>query len=96
MSSTGTGPVIKHSGIAESLRAQIKRGDYSDRLPCRRELARIFHVNLKTMDKALVTLRKERVVLSCNGLGLFIHPRLKSQVVRECFLVFRATGRLPM
>ena len=78
----------KHEGIAESLRAQIKRGNFKDRLPSRRELARSFQVNFKTIDKALGALQKERVVLLRRGLGVFVHPALKGQVVNECFFVF--------
>lgn len=88
MRSTEPSSTAKHKVIAESLRAQIKRGDFKDRLPSRRELARSFQVNFKTIDKALGTLQKERVVLLRKGLGVFVHPALKGKVVNGCFFVF--------
>ena len=80
--------IARHAVIAASLRARIKRGSFKDRLPARMELARSYHVNFKTIDKALGTLRKERVILSRQGLGVFVHPALKGAVVSECFFVF--------
>lgn len=88
MHSIASSSTAKHEAIAESLRAQIKRGDFKERLPSRRELARSFQVNFKTIDKALGALQKERVVLLRRGLGVFVHPALKGKVVNECFFVF--------
>lgn len=78
----------KHQTIASSLRSRIKTGEFSDRLPSRDELARLFNANFKTVGKAIGSLAKERVVQFRPGLGVFVHPALKGRTVKECFFVF--------
>ncbi|MDD5708411.1 MAG: GntR family transcriptional regulator [Kiritimatiellae bacterium] len=86
--STSLGTVVKHERIAAVLRARIKRGDFKDRIPSRGALARSFRVNFKTVDKALAALRRERLVVPRNGVGVLVHPRLAGQAVAECYFVF--------
>ena len=88
MDAKKSGITVKHDAIAAELRAQIKRGDFKDRLPSRGDLKRSFGVAFKTLDKALCALRKDRVVLLRNGVGVFVHPSIRGKVISECYFVF--------
>ncbi len=66
----------KYSAIAEDLRSQILKGEYTHQLPSVWELSKQYHVTNVTIQKALKQLRKDGMIRSIPGQGSFI-TRLK-------------------
>ena len=63
-----------YTQIADDLRASIEVGRLKprDRLPAGRDLAAEYGVALMTIQKALDVLRRERLVVSQQGRGVFV------------------------
>ncbi len=74
--------------IAQQLQAQIVSGKYQDKLPKLKELAEIFGVNFKTVQKAIRLLEAQQVVVCQWGSGTFVHPRLRSIQVQPFYFVY--------
>lgn len=62
----------KFQRLRERLRAAIAGGELSGKLPGERELARRFHVNAKTLSKALTDLAAEGLLDRSIGRGTFV------------------------
>src|SRR5690349_17802987 len=62
----------KFQRLREKLRAAIASGELSGRLPGERQLARRFHVNAKTLSKALTDLAAEGLLDRSIGRGTFV------------------------
>lgn len=62
----------KFQRLREKLRAAIDNGELSGKLPGERSLARRFHVNAKTLSKALTDLAAEGVLDRSIGRGTFV------------------------
>jgi DNA-binding transcriptional regulator YhcF (GntR family) len=62
----------KFQRLREKLRAAIASGELSGRLPGERHLARRFHVNAKTLSKALTDLAAEGLLDRSIGRGTFV------------------------
>lgn len=62
-----------HEQLAAILRARIKSGEYTGRLPSARHLAQEHGVSHRTSEHALRTLKTEGLVTSVVGLGYFVN-----------------------
>src|SRR6187455_2716605 len=62
----------KFQRLREKLRAAIDSGELSGKLPGERTLARKFHVNAKTLSKALTDLAAEGVLDRSIGRGTYV------------------------
>src|SRR5947207_11581039 len=62
----------KFQRLREKLREAIASGELSGKLPGERALARRFHVNAKTLSKALTDLAAEGVLDRSIGRGTFV------------------------
>jgi DNA-binding transcriptional regulator YhcF (GntR family) len=62
----------KFQRLREKLRAAIASGELSGRLPGERQLAKRFHVNAKTLSKALTDLAAEGLLDRSIGRGTFV------------------------
>lgn len=62
----------KFQRLRERIRAAIESGDLAGKLPGERLLARRFHVNAKTLSKALTDLAAEGVLQRSIGRGTFV------------------------
>src|SRR5450432_2159650 len=62
----------KFQRLREKLRAAIANGELSGKLPGERQLARRFHVNAKTLSKALTDLAAEGLLDRSIGRGTFV------------------------
>src|SRR5262245_35469421 len=62
----------KFQRLRERLRAAVASGELSGKLPGERQLARRFHVNAKTLSKALTDLAAEGVLDRSIGRGTFV------------------------
>jgi DNA-binding transcriptional regulator YhcF (GntR family) len=62
----------KFQRLREKLRAAIASGELSGKLPGERQLARRFHVNAKTLSKALTDLAAEGLLDRSIGRGTFV------------------------
>ena len=67
-----TGISYKFQRLREKLRQAIVSGELSGKLPGERELARRFHVNAKTLSKALTDLAAEGLLQRNIGRGTFV------------------------
>jgi DNA-binding GntR family transcriptional regulator len=61
-----------HEQLADILRARIKSGEYTGRLPSARHLAQEFEVSHRTSETALKTVKAEGLVTSVVGKGYFV------------------------
>jgi len=66
------GMSYKFQRLREKLRAAIASGELSGKLPGERALAKRFHVNAKTLSKALTDLAAEGVLDRSIGRGTFV------------------------
>jgi DNA-binding GntR family transcriptional regulator len=64
-------PVPLHEQLSEILRAKIRSGEYSGRLPSARHLAQEHGVSHRTSEHALRTLKAEGMIVSVQGKGYF-------------------------
>jgi hypothetical protein len=62
----------KFQRLREKLREAVRTGELSGKLPGERELARRFHVNAKTLSKALTDLAAEGLLQRSIGRGTFV------------------------
>lgn len=62
----------KYQRLRERLRAAVRAGEFSGKLPGERELARRFNANAKTINKALNDLALEGLVFRHVGRGTFV------------------------
>lgn len=67
-----TGMSYKFQRLRERIRQSLASGELSGKLPGERELARRFHVNAKTLSKALTDLAAEGVLHRSVGRGTFV------------------------
>jgi len=65
----------KFQRLREKLRAAIASGELSGKLPGERQLAKRFHVNAKTLSKALTDLAAEGLLDRSIGRGTFVRQR---------------------
>lgn len=68
----------KFQRLRERLRAAISSGELSGKLPGERQLARRFHVNAKTLSKALTDLAAEGLLDRSIGRGTFVKGAVSS------------------
>lgn len=66
------GMSYKFQRLREKIRQAVASGELSGKLPGERELARRFHVNAKTLSKALTDLAAEGVLYRGIGRGTFV------------------------
>src|SRR5271170_7983312 len=62
----------KFQRLRERIRQSVASGELSGKLPGERELARRFHVNAKTLSKALTDLAAEGLLERSIGRGTFV------------------------
>jgi len=62
----------KFQRLREQIRSAVQRGDFRDRLPGERVLARLYGANAKTINKALCDLTSEGLLVRRIGLGTFV------------------------
>jgi hypothetical protein len=62
----------KYQRLREALRAAVMSGEFTEKLPGERELARRFHVNAKTLSKALTDLAAEGLLDRSIGRGTYV------------------------
>src|SRR4051794_3317321 len=62
----------KFQRLRERLRAAVSSGELSGKLPGERQLAKKFHVNAKTLSKALTDLAAEGLLERNIGRGTFV------------------------
>src|SRR5689334_21890999 len=62
----------KFQRLREKLRAAIASGELNGKLPGERQLAKRFHVNAKTLSKALTDLAAEGLLDRSIGRGTFV------------------------
>src|SRR5205807_2253176 len=67
-----TGMSYKFQRLREKLRRAIETGELSGKLPGERSLARRFHVNAKTLSKALTDLAAEGLLDRSIGRGTYV------------------------
>src|SRR5947209_13786596 len=67
-----TGMSYKFQRLREKLRRAIETGELTGKLPGERSLARRFHVNAKTLSKALTDLAAEGVLDRSIGRGTYV------------------------
>ncbi len=66
------GMSYKFQRLREKIRQAVESGELSGKLPGERELARRFHVNAKTLSKALTDLAAEGLLARSIGRGTFV------------------------
>src|ERR1700710_2638026 len=71
-SSKSTKLSYKFQRLREKLRAAVASGELSGKLPGERQLAKRFHVNAKTLSKALTDLAAEGLLDRSIGRGTFV------------------------
>src|SRR5579862_948748 len=69
---TQSGMSYKFQRLREKIRNAVTSGELSGKLPGERELARRFHVNAKTLSKALTDLAAEGLLHRSIGRGTFV------------------------
>src|SRR5882757_3666985 len=71
-STRGRGMSYKFQRLREKLRAAVASGELSGKLPGERALAKRFHVNAKTLSKALTDLAAEGLLDRSIGRGTYV------------------------
>ena len=67
------GPIPKLYGrIADDLRRRILSGEFTDRIPGEREIARAYEAHVLTANKAVTALVKEGLLRRVRGVGAFV------------------------
>lgn len=77
----------KFQRLRERLREAIASGEFSGKLPGERLLARRFHVNAKTLSKALTDLAAEGVLERSIGRGTFVAGTQQQAVASRCLIL---------
>ena len=75
---TGVRIQNKQEAIRLAVAEKIRNGEYGEKLPGVRELAKIFSVNVITLRKALSPLVKEGIIFSEKGKGMFVDGKRKT------------------
>jgi len=65
-------PIPLHYQLSESLKENIRKGIYPERIPSERELTEEFGVSRTTVRQAILTLVQEGVLEKKHGLGTFV------------------------
>jgi DNA-binding GntR family transcriptional regulator len=65
-------PVPLHEQLSEIVRAKIKAGEYTGRLPSARHLAQEHGVSHRTSEHALRTLKAEGLIVAVQGKGYYV------------------------
>jgi GntR family transcriptional regulator len=65
-------PRLLHEQLADILRAQIKCGELTGKLPTEKELAQQYKTSRETVAEALKALKAENLVASVRGRGTFV------------------------
>ncbi len=98
----GNSPVYMQ--IMDKIRHAVLCGEFGpgDRVPPVRELAVTANVNPNTMQRALMTLEQEHLLIACGANGRFVtddpqvlealRVRTTEKLVRECAAKFRSMG----
>ena len=82
------GMSYKFQRLRERIRQAVASGELAGKLPGERELARRFHVNAKTLSKALTDLAAEGLLQRSIGRGTFVRgSRTESQAALEPWLL---------
>lgn len=68
----------KQDAIRLAVSEKIRNGEYGEKLPGVRELAKSFSVNVITLRKALVPLVKDGIIFSEKGKGMFVDFKRKT------------------
>ena len=76
------GANYKFQRLREKIRRAVEAGDLSGKLPGERALARRFHVNAKTLSKALTDLAAEGVLDRSIGRGTYVKGSAPAAVAR--------------
>ena len=99
---TGDKPVYQQ--IMEHIRGAVLMGDYGpgSRIPAVRDLAADAKVNPNTMQRALVELERDGLLISCGTIGRYVTDDVTilqktkdsatSIIIRSCAQQFRALG----
>src|SRR3954470_19540942 len=82
-----TGMSYKFQRLREKLRAAIASGELVGKLPGERALAKRFHVNAKTLSKALTDLAAEGVLDRSIGCGTYVKGSAPTPAVSGRWLV---------
>src|SRR5471030_244217 len=77
----------KFQRLREKLRSAIASGELSGKLPGERQLAKRFHVNAKTLSKALTDLAAEGLLDRSIGRGTFVKGSGSTTAGNERWLV---------
>src|SRR5476649_1801478 len=84
---TQSGLSYKFQRLREKLRQAIASGELNGKLPGERALAKRFHVNAKTLSKALTDLAAEGVLDRSIGRGTFVKGHAPAAVAVKRWLV---------
>src|SRR3954470_2539614 len=87
-----TGMSYKFQRLREKLRAAIASGELVGKLPGERALAKRFHVNAKTLSKALTDLAAEGVLDRSIGRGTYVKGSAPAPAVSGRWLVLTDEG----
>src|SRR5580765_5383259 len=82
----------KFQRLREKLRSAITNGELSGKLPGERALARRFHVNAKTLSKALTDLAAEGLLDRSIGRGTYVKGSAPSDTAAGRWLVLCDAG----
>jgi DNA-binding transcriptional regulator YhcF (GntR family) len=91
--STRTGLSYKFQRLREKLRQAIASGELKGKLPGERSLAKRFHVNAKTLSKALTDLAAEGLLDRSIGRGTFVKGQAPATVSVKRWLVVCDAGQ---
>jgi len=75
---TGVRIQNKQEAIRKAVSEKIRNGEYGEKLPGVRELARSFSVNVITLRKALSALVRDGVIYAEKGKGVFVNSKRKT------------------
>src|SRR5882757_7211827 len=77
----------KFQRLRERIREAVAKGELSGKLPGERALAKRFHVNAKTLSKALTDLAAEGVLDRSIGRGTFVKGHAPANAVAKRWLI---------
>jgi hypothetical protein len=83
----------KFQRLREKLRQAVASGEWSGKLPGERALARRFHVNAKTLSKALTDLAAEGVLERSIGRGTYVKGTAPAQTAQRGWLALCDAGQ---
>jgi GntR family transcriptional regulator len=65
-------PVPLWEQLADALRARVRSGEYTGRIPSAKSLAQEFDVSTRTSERALKALKDEGLLVAVVGRGFYI------------------------